>query len=492
MNSRKFTVEFGDFQTPPDLTRQVCECLLRTGISPRFIIEPTCGRGEFLMAASHAFPNCNIAGYEINLEYCSEVQTRIELSAHNNRTIEIHQADFLKTEWKHFLPPADQELLVLGNPPWVTNSVLSSIDSDNAPIKTNFQARTGLEAMTGSANFDISEWMLLEMLGWFQKRNGVIAMLVKSAVARKVLMHAHDRKVPVSEAWLAKIDAKQHFDVSVDSCLLFIRFDSDAIQSTHGYQVYPSLELKNGQEVGLFDGIWVSDLQCLLSSEHLLRKGKSNNDSKWRSGIKHDAAAVCELTQRDGVLYNGLNEPVAIEESYLYPLMKGSEVAKGAVWTGKKIILTQQSVGQNTDLISMLAPKTWSYLIEHADVFDRRASSVYKNNPRFSIFGVGDYSFKPWRIAICSLYKKLNFVLVAPIEGKPVMFDDTVYYLSFSSKEDAQLALEKLLTIDVQELLNAMIFWDDKRPIKTSILNRIQLNSDESTPETAQSPLEFA
>jgi len=133
--------------------------------------------------------------------------------------------------------------------------------------------------------------------------------------------------------------------------------------------------------------------------------------------------------------------------------------------------VTQRVVGEETASIEQAAPKTWAYLMGHAAHLDGRGSTIYAKNPRFSVFGVGEYSFHPWRIAICGLYKKLQFRLVGPIEAKPVMFDDTVYFISFRTEIEAVAVLEKLKSENAIAFLSSMIFWDEKRPIKTSILN---------------------
>ena len=151
--------------------------------------------------------------------------------------------------------------------------------------------------------------------------------------------------------------------------------------------------------------------------------------------------------------------------------MKGSDVGSNKEVREKSTWVTQRSVGAITEPIKTLAPLTWKYLKHHGARLDARNSSIYVKNPRFSVFGIGEYAYRPWKIAICALYKKLEFRLIGPIEGKPVMFDDTVYYLSFDSKEEAELALDQLNSADVRRLLSAMIFWDEKRPIKTTILN---------------------
>jgi hypothetical protein len=52
-----------------------------------------------------------------------------------------------------------------------------------------------------------------------------------------------------------------------------------------------------------------------------------------------------------------------------------------------------------------------------------------------------------------------------------MMFDDTVYYVSFDREEEARRALESLTSASSLSLLSALVFWDEKRPIKTGILN---------------------
>jgi hypothetical protein len=153
--------------------------------------------------------------------------------------------------------------------------------------------------------------------------------------------------------------------------------------------------------------------------------------------------------------------------------LKGSRVGSGKGWDNRFVIVTQERVGGDTSYIENEFPKTWRYLTLHADKLDGRKSVIYKKNPRFSVFGVGEYTFKPWKIAICGLYKKLSFSLVSPIEGKSVVFDDTVYFLSFDLEQEALEALDRLQSKPVLDAISSMIFWDEKRPIKATILNAI-------------------
>lgn len=478
--ARKQRIEFGDFQTPDALAVAVCKRLYDLGFRPEVIIEPTCGIGAFVLAATQTFPTAKqIMGFEVNSDYLETSRLRLQHELESGR-VHLAQADFFATRWQAILAQASGSLLVLGNFPWVTNSVQSGIGGENLPRKANFQHHNGLDAITGKANFDISEWMLLEVFRWMEGRQGDVAMLVKTAVARKVLAHAQRQGLALASSCIIKIDAKKAFDVSVDACLLVVRFNS-AVVAMDEYQVFDSLDATQGKRVGHRMGLSIADLDVF--DAHVALVGQS--PEKWRSGVKHDAAAVMELTRLGRTLQNGYGETVDLESDYLYPLMKGSDIGSGKGWRRKYLLVTQRYVGEATDSIRIRTPKTWEYLQKYSDILGARASSIYVKNPQFSVFGVGAYSFRPWRIAICGLYKSLDFRLIAPIEGKPVMFDDTVYYLSFDEEAEAQQIFALLNAGAAKELLSSLIFWDEKRPVKASILNlldwsRLQSNKSQA------------
>ncbi len=87
---------------------------------------------------------------------------------------------------------------------------------------------------------------------------------------------------------------------------------------------------------------------------------------KWRSGIKHDCSKVMELQLVNGLFINGLKEVVDLELTYLYPLLKGSDVAQNRLEViNKYILVTQKFIGESTENIRNIAPKTWQYLVNH-------------------------------------------------------------------------------------------------------------------------------
>lgn len=473
--SQREQIEFGDFQTPLELAKLVCQKLDEIGINPETIIEPTCGVGAFIEASANQFEKAKkFIGVEINENYLDELEIRKKDFRLKNRMIFV-QGDFFSFDWDTLIKNSKGSILVIGNFPWVTNSQQGSIGGVNLPQKNNFQNHNGFDAMTGKSNFDISEWMLIQTAKWLKNRKGYLAMLCKTSVARKFLSHLHSEKIGVLRSAIYGIDAKRYFDVSVDACLLFCEFDEQS--HNYDYDVYETLESTQSERVGHRNGITVRDLVTFEK----LSNYYGHSQVKWRSGIKHDCSSVMEFQKAGESYINGLGEVVEIESTYLYPLLKGSDVANGRIGkTNRYVLVTQKTVGESTSPIKKLAPKTWEYLEAHAKYLDERKSRIYKDNPQFSIFGVGSYTFAPYKIAICSLYKKLAFQLIKQIEGKPVVFDDTVYFLSFDKQQEANKIFSILSSPLAKDFYSALIFWDEKRPIKTSILNSLNLQQFES------------
>lgn len=468
----KKKAEFGDFQTPIELARQICSLLSQNGLEPISILEPTCGKGSFIVAALEFFPNVhNIIGIDINSEHIRVACSAFQKLAPTTESIHIINKDFFTVDWSHVLESLPDPLLVIGNPPWVTNAELGRIGSCNLPDKSNFQNRRGIDAITGKSNFDISEWMLNKAIEWLNGREATLAMLCKTAVARKVLHHAWKGKQHLKQSDIYHIKASRYFGAAVDACLLVV--SASLSNGNFDCQVYDSLkDASPTVAFGYRQGRLVANITRFEHWKHF--EGKSRY--RWRSGIKHDCAKVMEFRKEINGYRNGCGELVDLEDDYLYPMFKSSDIANGCDQKPTRwMLVPQQIVGENTRQICQLAPKTWQYLQRHAQLLDRRASSVYRKRPRFSIFGVGNYSFAHWKVAISGFYKKLDFKVVGPYAEKPVVLDDTCYFVACKTRDEAFFIAEILNSDIAKDFFSAFIFWDEKRPITVDILKRLDL-----------------
>ncbi|MEK6247955.1 MAG: N-6 DNA methylase, partial [Planctomycetales bacterium] len=292
----KEKAEFGDFQTPADLARKTCQLLARRQLQPASIVEPTCGKGSFLAAALQEFSTARHAvGLEINEAYV--VEARIACREFAEKT-EIIQADFFAADWPALLDRLPEPVLVIGNPPWVTSADLGSLGSDNHPEKTNLSRLNGIDAVTGKANFDISEWIWLKLIQWLDGRDATVAMLSKTTVARRVLSAAWKNEQHLEQAAIYLIDASQYFNAAVDACLLVC--DLAAANTGRDCAVFSSLDASTKSSgFGYRDGLLLSDTKSYEKLAHL----KGEDGTRWRSGVKHDCSKVMELRKTDEGLY---------------------------------------------------------------------------------------------------------------------------------------------------------------------------------------------
>jgi hypothetical protein len=299
--------------------------------------------------------------------------------------------------------------------------------------------------------------------------------LCKSSVARKILLNIWRSNDEISSSRLYRIDAKRFFEASVDASFLVIE-KAGKKPSKPECTVYPMLDNASAHHTyGFHDGLLLADVQ-LYEKNKVLRG--VDEAYVWRSGVKHDCAKVLELEKKDGRYINGLGESVCIEDLCVFPMLKSSHIANGAVRYGKKsMLVTQSYIGEDTAHIQHDAPQTWRYLLRHAAYLDRRGSSIYKNRPRFSVFGVGDYTFAPYKIAISGFYKNLDFKLIRPADGKPVVFDDTITFLPCWSEEEAKWLCELLNCVPARQFFTSMIFREEKRPITVEILKRLSIRN---------------
>jgi len=469
--------EYGDFQTNINLSDKVCNLIKKQNSAPEIIIEPTCGKGNFIISSLKTFNNIkHIYGVEIYKPYVWETKFNIlDYFLNNNNSdlpeiniyhFNVFDFNFDKIARKH----KEQNILIIGNPPWVTNSKLSSLGSNNLPLKSNFKKHNGLDAITGKGNFDIGEYISIKLLSIFSKLNGSFAFLVKNSVVKNILLEQNKIKLQISNIKQFNINAKKEFNVYVNACLFSCSFNKKPDITIEEYDFYTE---KSIRKYGWMNNKFVANTDLYLQSQNI--------DGKfpfvWRQGVKHDASKIMELEITHEHYINNNKETVEIENDLIYGLLKSSDLKGTEIDKCRKYtIVTQKKVGQETNYIKELYPKTYSYLLKNIEYFKKRKSSIYKGKPLFSIFGIGDYSFKPFKVAIAGMYKTTTFSLVKPIDNKPTMLDDTCYFIGFNTLIEAKITRVLLNNEITQSFIQSIAFKDAKRMITKDLLMRIDLN----------------
>lgn len=469
--------EYGDFQTNSDLANKVTLHLASKNISPEVVIEPTCGKGNFIIASLRNFENIkNVFGVEIYKPYVWETKFNIvdfflSKPKANKPQISIVHCNVFDFDFKTIAKEhSTNDILVIGNPPWVTNSKLGSLNSTNLPKKTNFKNHSGLDAMTGKGNFDIAEFITLTMIETFQNMKGNLLLLVKNSVIKNIVFDQNKNRYKISAIEKHCIDSKKEFNVSVEAALFYCKLNSLPTFDCTEFDFYNNQ--KSQLKFGWLNDKFVSNIDTYIHTKEI----DGECPFVWRQGLKHDCSTVMELDKVNGHYLNGLNEEVKLEDDLVYGILKSSDLKNTVInQTRKFTIVTQKKVGQETKYIKTEYPKTYQYLTQHQANFDARKSSIYNNKPLFSIFGIGDYSFKPFKVAISGLYKTFHFTLILPQDNKPVMLDDTCYLIGFDKIEFAVYALILLNSDTTVQFLQSVTFPDAKRTFTKDVLMRIDL-----------------
>lgn len=466
--------EYGDYQTNESLAMQVANYAFSKCKGVEFILEPTCGKGNFIVASlKQNKPLKKIVGVEIYRPYIWETKFKIlvyflEHKENQKPDIDIIQGNAFEYSYESLANATkDFKTIVIGNPPWVTNAELGSINSTNLPEKSNFKKYNGFDAITGKGNFDIGEYISMMLLKSFQNHNGIFAFLIKNAVIKNLV---HDQKsnfYRISKSEKLNIDSKKEFNVSVNASLFLTHLNNCPAFTCKESDFYSSNHITT---FGWYKDKFVNSIEDYDKTSFI--DGKSS--FIWRSGIKHDCSKIMEFEKLNGHYKNGLKKEVFLENDLVYGLLKSSDLKGGSINEYRKsTIVTQNKIGQNTGYIREKHPLTYQYLNANKEHFAKRKSSIYKGKPDFSIFGVGDYSFKPFKVAISGMYKTTQFTLVTTDNDKPIMLDDTCYFIGFEKLKNAQIAHCLLNSNIAQQFLKSIIFSDSKRSINKDILMRI-------------------
>lgn len=328
-----------------------------------------------------------------------------------------------------------------------------------------------MDAITGASNFDISEYIILRVIASAHNTDTTIAMLCKTSVARNVFAEMKRTNTNFKSCDIFEFNANKVFGINVSACLLVIELSKEDISAEICNVYFFDNPHKIKSFFGYINGKLYSDTTKTVDDF------SGECCFEWRQGVKHDCSKVMELTLNETTLINGLKETVDIEYDYVFPLVKSSMFKHPIINDfSKYVIVTQKKIKEDTTHIKLDAPKTWNYLKLHEEHFSKRKSSIYKGTPEFSMFGIGNYSYSQYKVGVSGFYKKPLFSVLISKNGKPIMTDDTSYFLCFPTYDTAYTAMLLLNSERVQRFLLTIAFLDAKRPFTKKVLERIDFH----------------
>ncbi|REI13022.1 hypothetical protein DOS71_00035, partial [Staphylococcus felis] len=292
--------ELGDYQTPISLVKKVINVLKINGVELINIIEPTMGKGNFIIELfnnSDGFES--VFGIEKQEEYLLEfaVELKKKFKKEKYDNLKIFDDDIFSINIENLIT---EGVVIIGNPPWVTNSNQSVLKSQNIPQKNNFRLLKGMDAITGKSNFDISEAIIIKLIQSLIKvKKGYISLLVKNIVIRNLLYYCENLDCKIKDFKMYKFDAKKEFDVNTSASLLFISVDNE-IKNNEMTSICEIYDIDQPEtlidEFGWINNNFVSSIKNYEYGKVIEKVDRASSDKLvWRSGIKHDASKIMEV-----------------------------------------------------------------------------------------------------------------------------------------------------------------------------------------------------
>lgn len=465
----------GDFQTPESLATKIWGTINVSQYD--VIVEPTFGQGSFLTTLP-AGTRAQVVGWEIDPDYFRQTMTRLETHPQFG-LMNLGLGDVFRVNRRDLFLDNNASVLVIGNPPWVTNSEQSTLGGQNTGTKRNLKSLTGLAAKTGKANFDISEAIILHLVDILKNaQNAQFALLGKFTVIRNLIQFL--RSDPrVGEFEFHRINALKDFGASVDAGLIKFRVGHN-VKRGELCKVFDDVGGNLQSTVGIVDGRFVYDLRSYSTNGFLERNERATY--VWRQGIKHDLRDILELREMNGLLINRLGEKVEIENAALYNYYKSSDIFHGR--RPRYVIpIYQYDLKDTLEDLPVRYPLLYSYLERHKDAFSNRKSSIYRNKNPFVVFGIGEYTHAPFKIAVAGFYSEPVFRLLTP-DVYPSTVDDTSYAISVTNYLEANY-IHAILNLDcVKEFLCSISYPGDKRRFSKDVLDRVFIPAFADVPDT--------
>lgn len=453
----------GDFQTPAALAHRVWATLDAAQYDA--VVEPTFGGGSFFRTLPKDC-KAGLIGWEVHEDYYRA--TAKYLQGEQGREIRLFHRDVFTASTADLGLPFDSSVLVIGNPPWVTNAEQSVLGGRNTGRKHNVKSLSGMDALTGKSNFDISEAIILHLVRMLSDYNSAqFALLVKFSVLRN-LMHFLRQCPNIGRYEFHRIDSLRYFGAAVDAGLLKFRIENKPVPAPL-CPIYDDVGGTQVGEIGWLGQRFVYDAPTYQRVSFMERLEAPAY--VWRQGMKHDLSRVFELRRTSHGLVNQAGEPVDVEPEALCDFYKSSDVFHGRP-PRYVIPLYQRTLQDTLEDLPERYPRLSRYLNAHEADFRARKSKIYQDKHPFSVFGIGEYTHAAYKVAIGALYGEPVFRLLHS-DTKPVVVDDTCYMLATDDRDEAVYLLAVLSLPCAADFLRAVSHASDKRRYSKEVLSRL-------------------
>ena len=385
---------------------------------------------------------------------------------------------------------------IIGNPPWINWETLPvSYRRETHPLWAEYglYQHKGYEALMGKSKDDLAVLLTYVVLNQYLANNGMLAFVITQSIFKTTGAGRGFRSfvlpsgTPVRVMQVEDLSDIKPFPGAKNRTALMVLRKGEATDYPVPYIYW---QLQPGQGPPRADGSLVEAKKATRRLS-LLGQPVDSNDitSPWLTACPEALKALQKLISpsfyraREGVntggangvfylypleeaarddkilafrnLIAGVKRPVPevtahLEGDLIYPLLRGRDIEPWQADPQSYILLTHRE-GERLQAIPEAElghkyPNVAKYLNKFAPILHQRRTRLVRNlmatGPFYSIFGIGDYTFAPYKVVWQRIGSKLTAAVVSrkkvplPIQELVIPNDSTVF-VPFEQEEEA-------------------------------------------------------
>ena len=427
------------------------------------------------------FPNATTEDLEAFFAFCEHLTK-----------LDTHEYNTIITRMKSFFAPLKylQSFdFVVGNPPWIKWEFLAREYKKKLSVLYlkvyKLFSHKGMKAAMGYAHDDISIVFTYVALDKYLKPGGKCAFFLKQTLYksvagkefRKFCIDKVTGKVPLKVHKVHDLVELKPFSPMQSETSLIILEKGDETEYPVPYIIWKMKEGKTSAEISndlnLSKVLKLTEkIECEAYSDPsfedkaapwvIVPKGvkpsviATENPYDARHGIVDDLDGVFQveilgktakglLQIRNSVSGRRRVKQVTaeMEPDLIYPLLKPKYVKRWRITGYDYVILPQREYGENNEKeLKTKYPFTYKYLLRFKNDLLKRTSRWFKNKPFYTVFGLGNYTFKPYKVVWSAIGYLPDFAVASSVKddylGKKVLIpDNTIGFIPLDSEDEA-------------------------------------------------------
>lgn len=381
---------------------------------------------------------------------------------------------------------------VAGNPPWVNwESLPDEYRKEVAPLWAahDLFPHKGFDAILGGSKDDISILMTYTAIDKYLKEKGKLGFLITQSVFKTAGGGQGFRGfqlgdgIPLSVVHIDDMSELKPFPGAANRTAIVVLEKGRATEYPVPYTYWRGEKRGRGRRRTIPEDVTLEEATKMTERSNFVAEPVDDKDitSSWITGRPRALSAVrkvlglSDYEARAGVctwmnavywvqiigqrpdglivvsnLLKGAKRKVedvqtAIEPDLLYPLLRGRDVERWEAKPSAYIIVTHEpGMGLNAvpeDEMKVRYPKTYAYFKRFEEVL--RSRSGYRryfseDDPFYSMFDVGDYTFAPYKVVWPWISKSLACAVVSSNnKGKIIVPEHNTSFIDFGNPEAA-------------------------------------------------------